>query len=157
MDINRDRNRERGAHGLRYIASRLRHPTFPTNQRAERDPSPRPSPLPLPSPLTPLPSDGRGEPVGRGGIVTSLWCIVGITVAALANGCSNKSAGIDLPAKARTSAAVPVRVAKAEAEDVPIQLRNIGNVEAYATVTIRSQITRSEERRVGKECRSRWS
>jgi multidrug efflux system membrane fusion protein len=73
--------------------------------------------------------------------VTSLWCIVGITVAALANGCSNKSAGIDLPAKARTSAAVPVRVAKAEAEDVPIQLRNIGNVEAYATVTIRSQIT----------------
>jgi multidrug efflux system membrane fusion protein len=32
-------------------------------------------------------------------------------------------------------------VAEARAEDVPVDLRNIGNVEAYATVTIRSQIT----------------
>jgi multidrug efflux system membrane fusion protein len=32
-------------------------------------------------------------------------------------------------------------VAQAEARDFPIELRNIGNVEAFATVTIRSQIT----------------
>ena len=60
----------------------------------------------------------------------------------LLSGCSNKSAGVDLPSKTRaTGAAVPVVVAKAEARDVPVQLRNIGNVEAYSTVTIRSQIT----------------
>src|SRR5215467_3346798 len=67
--------------------------------------------------------------------------VIAACVIALASGCSNKSAGIDLQAKAHTSSAVPVRVAKAEATDVPVQLRNIGNVEAYATVTIRSQIT----------------
>ena len=32
-------------------------------------------------------------------------------------------------------------VTQAIAQDFPIELRNIGNVEAYATVTIRSQIT----------------
>jgi multidrug efflux system membrane fusion protein len=36
---------------------------------------------------------------------------------------------------------VPVVVTQAIAQDFPIELRNIGNVEAYATVTIRSQIT----------------
>src|SRR5437667_812909 len=61
--------------------------------------------------------------------------------AALVSGCSNKSAGLDLQTKTRSTAAVPVRVARAEARDVPVELRNIGNVEAYATVTIRSQIT----------------
>src|SRR5205823_1059862 len=36
---------------------------------------------------------------------------------------------------------VPVLAAQAETRDVPVTLRNIGNVEAYATVTVRSQIT----------------
>src|SRR2546426_1169319 len=56
-------------------------------------------------------------------------------------GCSGKS-GETSPAKnTRSTVAVPVVVAQAEARDVPVELRNIGNVEAYSTVTVRSQIT----------------
>ena len=56
-------------------------------------------------------------------------------------GCSDKS-GETSPAKnTRSTVAVPVVVAQAEARDVPVELRNIGNVEAYSTVTVRSQIT----------------
>src|SRR5215813_1862458 len=40
-----------------------------------------------------------------------------------------------------TKPSVPVLAALAEARDVPVELRNIGNVEAYSTVNIRSQIT----------------
>jgi multidrug efflux system membrane fusion protein len=40
-----------------------------------------------------------------------------------------------------TKPAVPVIVARAETKDIPVELRNIGNVEAFSTVTIRSQIT----------------
>src|SRR5207244_13222278 len=42
---------------------------------------------------------------------------------------------------ARPTIAVPVVVAQAEARNVPVTLRNIGNVEAFAMITIRSQIT----------------
>jgi multidrug efflux system membrane fusion protein len=59
---------------------------------------------------------------------------------AFVNGCSEKPAG-GISAKANAGASVPVIVAKAETQDIPVELRNIGNVEAYATVTIRSQIT----------------
>src|SRR5205823_8854170 len=38
-------------------------------------------------------------------------------------------------------AAVPVVVAQALAQDVAVELRNIGNVEAYSIITIRSQVT----------------
>ncbi len=55
-------------------------------------------------------------------------------------GCSQKSSGAGTEKKAE-GLAVPVIVEQAEARDFPIELRNIGNVEAYATVTIRSQIT----------------
>ena len=55
-------------------------------------------------------------------------------------GCSGKSAGADAQKKIDPPR-VPVVVAQAEAKDVPVELRNIGNVEAFATVTIRSQIT----------------
>src|SRR5947208_2400255 len=41
------------------------------DRNKKTDPSPRPSPFPWPSPLTPLPSDGRGEPKRRGGIIGS--------------------------------------------------------------------------------------
>jgi len=61
--------------------------------------------------------------------VTSLFC-----------GCSGKAAGADAQKKV-SSPPVPVIVAQAEAKDVPVELRNVGNVEAFATVTIRSQIT----------------
>ncbi len=61
------------------------------------------------------------------------------TIATL-SGCSGKAADSEAPKKI-SSPPVPVVVAQAEAMDVPVELRNIGNVEAYATVTIRSQIT----------------
>src|SRR5204862_2614436 len=55
-------------------------------------------------------------------------------------GCSQKSAGASTEKKPE-GLAVPVVVAQAEAKEFPIELRNIGNVEAYSTVAIRSQIT----------------
>jgi len=54
-------------------------------------------------------------------------------------GCTGKAS--EAGGKSGTKPSVPVVVAKAEAKDVPIELRNIGNVEAYSTVTIRSQLT----------------
>jgi multidrug efflux system membrane fusion protein len=57
-------------------------------------------------------------------------------------GCSGKTAaGVDLQKQAPSGIAVPVLTAQALAQDVPVELKNIGNVEAYSTVTIRSQIT----------------
>jgi multidrug efflux system membrane fusion protein len=56
------------------------------------------------------------------------------------SGCSEKAKGNDAQKKV-SSPPVPVVVAQAEAKDVPVELRNVGNVEAFATVTIRSQIT----------------
>src|SRR5689334_8333383 len=53
--------------------------------------------------------------------------------------CTQKSSGADK--KTAGTMVVPVVVTQAIAQDFPIELRNIGNVEAYATVTIRSQIT----------------
>jgi membrane fusion protein, multidrug efflux system len=55
-------------------------------------------------------------------------------------GCSAKATGNDAQKKV-SSPPVPVVVAQAETRDVPVELRNVGNVEAFATVTIRSQIT----------------
>jgi multidrug efflux system membrane fusion protein len=55
-------------------------------------------------------------------------------------GCSRQETGADMQKKA-VPPPVPVVVARAEAKDIPVELRNIGNVEAFATVTIRSQIT----------------
>ena len=56
-------------------------------------------------------------------------------------GCSGKGVGADAQSKSGTQPSVPVIVAQAEEKDVPVELRNIGNVEAFSTVTIRSQIT----------------
>jgi multidrug efflux system membrane fusion protein len=65
----------------------------------------------------------------------------GVLAAALVAGCSEKGATSQATKSAGTKAAVPVVVATAETKDVPVELRNIGNVEAYSTVVIRSQIT----------------
>lgn len=62
--------------------------------------------------------------------------------AILLGGCSGKEGAAAEKAKQNPSpVAVPVLVSHAEAEDVNVELRNIGNVEAYSTVTIRSQVT----------------
>src|SRR5438105_4632029 len=73
-------------------------------------------------------------------IIASLssGCLLAVT--AMFCGCSGKAAGSDAQKKG-ASPPVPVVVAQAEAKDIPVELRNIGNVEAFATVTIRSQIT----------------
>ena len=69
----------------------------------------------------------------------ALLCIVAALASAYFSGCSQKSSAADK--KTNGSLVVPVVVTQAIAQDFPIELRNIGNVEAYATVTIRSQIT----------------
>ncbi len=76
----------------------------------------------------------------RYGHFLSALCI-GFVVAAATGlcGCSGKSAGTEK--QARANVVVPVLVAQADAKDVPVELRNIGNVEAYSTVNVRSQIT----------------
>src|ERR1700726_2601827 len=68
-----------------------------------------------------------------------LWLGLALAVAASLCGCSGKPSGGDKTTHG--TAVVPVFVAQAEARDVPVELRNIGNVEAYATVTVRSQLT----------------
>src|SRR5205807_5495376 len=69
-------------------------------------------------------------------------CALGLAATAAFGGCSNKAPATDAQQKkGRSAPPVPVLVAQAEARDVPVELRNIGNVEAYATVVVRSQIT----------------
>jgi multidrug efflux system membrane fusion protein len=56
----------------------------------------------------------------------------------LLSSCSRNS---DPPQPKPVGAIVPVGVAQAISQDFPIELREIGNVEAYSTVAIRSQLT----------------
>ena len=58
----------------------------------------------------------------------------------LIEGCSRGPADTNAQKKSEPTS-VPVVVAQAEAADVPVELNNVGNVEAFSTVTIRSQIT----------------
>lgn len=74
-------------------------------------------------------------------MILRFWVLAPAVLAvAVLGGCSKGPAGTDAQKRAEP-AAVPVVVAQAEARDVPVELSNIGNVEAYSTVTIRSQIT----------------
>ena len=83
----------------------------------------------------------HGEGYSQDRIVKALaLCAFVIALSVNFCGCSGKAADSEA-AKKITSPPVPVVVAQAEAKDIPVELRNIGNVEAYATVTIRSQIT----------------
>src|SRR3982074_1100678 len=68
-----------------------------------------------------------------------IWMGLALAAATALCGCSGKSTAADK--QTRGNVVVPVLVAQAEAKDVPVELRNIGNVEAYSTVTVRSQIT----------------
>src|SRR5215471_6845518 len=67
--------------------------------------------------------------------------ICAVLIVGVSTSCSHSSADNGTPKPVRGTAAVPVVVAMAEAKDVPVELRNIGNVEAFSTVTIRSRIT----------------
>lgn len=77
----------------------------------------------------------RTMPIAVGNVPASVMLLAG----ALFTGCdaqnvSSPSAGADV------DAAMPVAVATAMREDVPIQVQAIGWAEAYATVTIRPQV-----------------
>jgi multidrug efflux system membrane fusion protein len=78
---------------------------------------------------------------GRAGLWPWCWLLLALAVILCNSGCSGEAAAVDQGKKGRSTAAVPVLVAQAEARDVPVELPNIGNVEAYSTVTVRSQIT----------------
>lgn len=59
--------------------------------------------------------------------------------ALLFTSCSDKNAA-SAPAPSPGSMVVPVVVAKASQRDMPVQVTAIGNVEAYSTVTVKSQV-----------------
>jgi len=61
-----------------------------------------------------------------------------LALAALAPGCSDRATGS--PKAPAASPAVPVGAATADQRDVPVQVVAIGNVQAYTTVGIKSQV-----------------
>ena len=67
------------------------------------------------------------------------WCgsaSVALVSAALLAGCSKESTAVKTEPPP-----VPVLVAKAELRDVPVEIRAVGNIQAYSAVAVRSQIT----------------
>ena len=61
-----------------------------------------------------------------------------IVLAALVAGCSSNSGK---QAQAAAAATVPVRVARVERRTVPLEVRTIGNVEAYSNVSLKSRVS----------------
>jgi membrane fusion protein, multidrug efflux system len=71
------------------------------------------------------------------------WFVVLLATLLILGGCASK------PAKSEGMQAefrVPVTVAKATASSVPVQVEAIGNVEAYSTVSVRTQMAGEIER-----------
>jgi multidrug efflux system membrane fusion protein len=54
--------------------------------------------------------------------------------------CSGQPSGKGKPGQSAMSEAAPVTVATVVQKDVPVQLRAIGNVEAYSTVSVKSRV-----------------
>lgn len=75
--------------------------------------------------------DQRGKDSRRNRPAGPVWFIAVV----LLGGCAKQQAA------APAAPAVPVVVAKVEQKDVPIELRAIGNVEALASVSLKSQVT----------------
>lgn len=63
-----------------------------------------------------------------------------LVTVACADGCGSDGGGASAATPTERPPAVPVTVASVIRRDVPLKVRAIGNVEAYATVSIRSQI-----------------
>jgi membrane fusion protein, multidrug efflux system len=63
-----------------------------------------------------------------------IWAALALIV--LCVSCSKQT-----PAPVADSAPAPVMVVQAAERDVPVEIRVIGNVQAYSTVTVRSQVT----------------
>src|SRR6266705_3514367 len=62
-----------------------------------------------------------------------------LTAGVLLSGCANKESAQPAPGSGGRPPA-PVVVATVEQRDIPVQIRAIGNVEAYQTVQIKSQV-----------------
>ncbi|MFZ1984223.1 MAG: hypothetical protein WAU91_07400, partial [Desulfatitalea sp.] len=58
----------------------------------------------------------------------------------LAAGCSGNASEPKSADTQRRAAAQPVTVAEAEVKAIPVELPAVGQVEAYATVTIKAQV-----------------
>ncbi len=65
---------------------------------------------------------------------------VGVCVLALLPACSDNGAKGNAAPPNMMAMAVPVTIATAAQKTVPVEVRVIGNVEAYSTVTVRSQL-----------------
>lgn len=77
-------------------------------------------------------------PVGYRRLVATGWlCLAAIAL--VGAGCTSK--GSDPPPARKGEGGVPVAVATAVQKDVPIDIQVIGNVEAYAGITIKAQVT----------------
>jgi multidrug efflux system membrane fusion protein len=68
------------------------------------------------------------------------WMAVLPALFFLAAGCSKDASGTAKAGDQRKQMAVPVTAGVAVAKTVPVQLRAIGNVQAYATVAVKSQV-----------------
>jgi len=69
------------------------------------------------------------------GFILVMGLLLALSAQMLVSSCSERKE----PAKSR--APVPVKVAMAVRKSVPVRIRAIGNVEAYASVSVRSQVT----------------
>jgi membrane fusion protein, multidrug efflux system len=71
----------------------------------------------------------------------SRWLAVNVVLLGLLLGCSPGESAKTKAEDLRRKIAVPVTVSTAVERTVPVQLRAVGNVEAYATVAIRAQVS----------------
>jgi multidrug efflux system membrane fusion protein len=74
----------------------------------------------------------------RGKLIAAAMSLL-VTVA-FAGGCGSDGGGVSAATPAERPPAVPVTVASVMRRDVPLKVRAIGNVEAYRTVSVRSQV-----------------
>ena len=88
--------------------------------------------------MSATPSCGRPSPrrargaLGPGGLART----AGLALCASLLGCHGGG-----PKRPRSAEAVPVQVASAQVQTVPLSVRAVGNVQAYATVAVRPQVT----------------
>ncbi len=67
-----------------------------------------------------------------------LSCAMMLALLVFSAACSK---GPELPAQKKPGMAAPVKVAKAELKDVPLQIEAVGNIEAFSTVAVTAQIS----------------
>jgi multidrug efflux system membrane fusion protein len=73
-------------------------------------------------------------------ILPFFWLAVAALVLPLLTGCPDDTAGNSAADGSRKQIAVPVTVSIAEDKSVPVQVNAVGNVQAYSTVSIKSQV-----------------